>query len=131
VGGAKLIERDAGIARCLLEGADLLDRPLAQIAGIRLAVGAAQAAKELQQRSGGLDQRVEAERDGFRALGRDWRGGARERRTIGERGRRGGLRRRGAAAAGGRTEDCRSYHYSDHSRERHKASRHWSQLSPG
>ena len=76
VRGAELIHRHAGIARRLLEGADLLDRALAQIAGIGLAVGVAQAAKELQQRRGGLDQRVEAEADRFRAFGRDRRGAA-------------------------------------------------------
>jgi hypothetical protein len=77
-----LIRRDAGSARRLLEGANLLDRTLTQIAGIRLAVGAAQAAKKLQQRGGGLDQRIEAEADRFGAFSRDRRSGEGRLRGI-------------------------------------------------
>ena len=53
----QLVHRHAGIARGLLEGAHLLDGTLAQFAGVRLAVGVAQPAEQLQQRRGGRDQR--------------------------------------------------------------------------
>ena len=102
---AELIQRDAGVARCLLEGADLLDRALAQIAGIRLAVGVAQAAKQLQQRRGGLDQRVEAEADASPRLrpgsARRPRAGGRWRRRRRVTARAAAARRGGRRAPGG------------------------------
>ncbi len=76
---AKLVHRYAGVARRLLERADLLDGAFAEFAGVGLAVRVAQAAEQLQQRCRGLDQRVEAEVDLFGAAG----------------GRRGGLGCRG------------------------------------
>jgi hypothetical protein len=76
---AQLIHRHTAVARCLFEDADLLDRALAQVTGVRLAVGIAQTAEQLQQRRCRLDQRIEAEADLFPAVGGDGR-----RRRIAE-----------------------------------------------
>ncbi len=70
---AQLIHRHAAVARGLFEDADLLDGALAQVAGVRLAVGVAQTSKQLQQWSRRLDQRVEAEADLFTTVGADRR----------------------------------------------------------
>ena len=71
----QLVHRNAGIPRGLLEGADLLDGTLAELTWVRLAVGVAQPAEQLEQRCGGLDEGIEAEADFLRAFGRNWRGG--------------------------------------------------------